>query len=107
MALRASDQGRSAMTKLFVFASLAVLLVSGTATAATMTSGRPSAVLTKEQCRTVWKAAVPQGRYLDAANAGPFIVNFALADGPDQDGRISKREFKKACKKGLVKYPFR
>jgi hypothetical protein len=36
-----------------------------------------------------------------------LIVNFKLADGPDQDGRISKREFKKACKKGLVKYPFR
>jgi hypothetical protein len=95
------------MTKLFVLAGVALLLVSGTATAATMTSGRPSAVLTKEQCKTVWHAAVPDGRYLDQANAAPFIVNFKLADGPDQDGRISKREFKKACKKGLVKYPFR
>jgi hypothetical protein len=37
----------------------------------------------------------------------PFIVNFHLADGLEQDGRISKREFKKACIKGLVKYPFR
>jgi hypothetical protein len=55
----------------------------------------------------VWNAAVPDGRYLDRANAAPFIVNFKLADGPDQDSQISKREFKKACKKGLVKYPFR
>ncbi len=53
----------------------------------------------------VWHAAVPSGRYLDRANAGPFIVNFAMADGPDQDGKISKREFRKACKKGLVKFP--
>jgi hypothetical protein len=95
------------MSKLFVLAGVALLLVSGTATAATMSSGRPSAVLTKKQCKTVWNAAVPDGRYLDRANAAPFIVNFKLADGPDQDGRISKREFKKACKKGLVKYPFR
>ena len=87
--------------------SLALLFAAGYAHAATMTSGRPSAVLTKEQCKTVWHAAVPSGRYLDRANAGPFIVNFALADGPDQDGKISKREFKKACKKGLVKFPFR
>ena len=35
----------------------------------------------------------------------PFIVNFAMADGQDQDSKISKREFKKACKKGLVKFP--
>ncbi|HEU4475206.1 MAG TPA: EF-hand domain-containing protein [Methyloceanibacter sp.] len=51
--------------------------------------------------------AVPEGRYLDRQNAGPYIVNFALADGPDQDGKISKREFKKACRKGLVKYRWR
>ncbi len=90
-----------------ILMSFAVLLATGYASAATMTSGRPSAVLTKQQCKTVWNAAVPSGRYLDRQNAAPFIVNFTLADGPDQDGRISKREFKKACKKGLVKYPFR
>jgi hypothetical protein len=72
-----------------------------------MTSGRPSAVLTKQQCKAVWKAAVPHGRYLDKANARPFIVNFKMADGPDQDGRISKREFKKACSLGVVKNPIR
>jgi hypothetical protein len=82
----------------------AALLVAGQAMAHTMTSGRPSAVLTKSQCRAVWHEAVPSGRYLDRRNAGHFIVNFKLADGPDQDGRISKHEFKKACAKGLVKY---
>jgi hypothetical protein len=90
-----------------ILMSFAVLLAAGYASAATMTSGRPSAVLTKEQCKTVWHAAVPSGRYLDRQDAAPFIVNFALADGPDQDGKISKRELKKACKKGLVKYTFR
>jgi hypothetical protein len=88
-----------------ILMSLALLFVAGAAHAATMTSGRPSGVLTKEQCKTVWRAAVPSGRYLDRANAGSFIVNFAMADGPDQDGKISKREFKKACRKGLVKFP--
>ena len=88
-----------------ILMSFSLLFAFGTAQAATMTSGRPSAVLTKEQCKMVWHAAVPSGRYLDRANAGPFIVNFAMADGPDQDGKISKREFRKACKKGLVKFP--
>ena len=88
-----------------ILLGFALLFVAGAAHAATMTSGRPSAVLTKEQCKMVWHAAVPSGRYLDRASAGPFIVNFAMADGPDQDGKISKREFRKACKKGLVKFP--
>jgi hypothetical protein len=92
------------MRTLVILTSVAVLLGTGYATAATMTSGRPSAVLTKKQCKAVWKQAVPEGRYLYKQNARPFIVNFKLADGPDQDGRISKREFKKACSKGLVKY---
>jgi hypothetical protein len=90
-----------------ILIGVAIVLGAGYASAATMTSGRPSAVLTKKQCKTVWNAAVPSGRYLYRQNAAPFIVNFKLADGPDQDGRISKREFKKACGKGLVKYPFR
>ena len=88
-----------------ILMSFALVFATGYAYAATTTSGRPSAVLSKEQCRMVWHAAVPSGRYLDQANAAPFIVNFAMADGPDQDGKISKREFKKACKKGLVKFP--
>jgi len=90
-----------------ILMSFALLFATGYAYAGTMTSGRPSAVLTREQCKTVWHAAVPSDHYLDMQNAHPFIVNFALADGPDQDGKISKHEFKKACKKGLVTYPFR
>jgi hypothetical protein len=90
------------MTRLFIFASLGLLLVGGYASAATMTSGRPSAVLTKKQCKTVWKRAVPHGHYLYKANAAPFIVNWRLAN-PDGDGTISKHEFKKACSKGLGK----
>jgi hypothetical protein len=94
------------MKAMAVFMSFAVLLGTGYASAATMTSGRPSAVLTKKQCKAVWKVAVPSGRYLYRQNAAPFIVNFPLTD-VNQDGRVSKREFKKACKKGLVKYTFR
>ncbi|GFO81398.1 hypothetical protein [Methyloceanibacter sp.] len=82
---------------------LALLITTGYASAATMSSGRPSAILNSKDCKAVWKAAVPSGRYLDRADAAPWIVNFKLADGEDQDGRISKREFKKACSKGLVK----
>jgi hypothetical protein len=77
------------------------LLVTGYASAGTMTSGRPSAVLSKKDCRAVWKAA--GGAKLTRQNASPYIVNFKLADGPDQDGVITKREFMKACSKGLVK----
>ncbi len=87
-----------------IMTGLAVLLATGYASARTMTSGRPTAVLTKKQCKAVWKEAVPSGRYLNKHNAWPYIVNFKLADGPDQDGQISKHEFKKACSKGLVIY---
>jgi hypothetical protein len=82
---------------------LAAVLAAGYASAATMTSGRPSAVLNKKDCRAVWKVATNGSRYLTRQNAAPYIVNFKLADGPDQDGAISKREFMKACSKGLVK----
>ena len=58
-----------------------------------MTSGRPSAALTAEQCQQRWSQAVPSGEFLSEADAAPFIVNFKLADGPDQDGKISKSEF--------------
>lgn len=91
------------MKTLVILSGVAVLITTGYASAATMSSGRPSAVLSRDDCKAVWKAAVPSGRYLDRADAAPWIVNFKLADGPDQDGQISKREFKKACSKGLVK----
>jgi hypothetical protein len=90
------------MRMLAILASLVALLCAGYASAATMTSGRPTAVLSKKQCKAVWKQAVPSGHHLYKQNAHRFIVNFKLADGPDQDGKISKHEFKKACSKGLV-----
>ncbi len=86
-----------------ILLSFAAVLVAGYASAATMTSGRPSAVLNKKDCRAVWKVASGGEHYLTRQNAAPYIVNFKLADGPDQDGKISKREFMKACSKGLVK----
>jgi hypothetical protein len=67
------------MKTLSILAGMAVLLVSGYASAATMTSGRPSAVLTREQCLAVWHIAVPTGRYLYRQDAGPYIINFKLA----------------------------
>ena len=62
-----------------------------------MTSGRPSAVLTPDQCAQVWAKAVPSGDFLTEAIAAPYIVNFKQADGQDQDGKISKSEFEAAC----------
>jgi hypothetical protein len=66
-----------------------------------MTSGRPSAVLTPDQCNEVWSKAVPTGDTLAQANAAPYIVNFAQVD-TDNDGTIDKKEFEAACAKGLV-----
>jgi hypothetical protein len=86
-----------------ILTGVALLLATGYASARTMTSGRPSAVLTKSQCKAVWKEGVPSGRHLAERDAWPYIVNWKLADA-NQDGRISKRELKKACSKGLVKY---
>jgi hypothetical protein len=61
------------MRILAIVTSVAVLLGAGYASAATMTSGRPSAVLTRAQCKAVWKVAVPSGHYLYRQNAHPFI----------------------------------
>ena len=69
----------------------------------TMSSGRPSAVLTDAQCQEVWKKAVPSGDTLAQADAAPYIVNFTQVD-TDADGVISIAEFQAACGKGLVKY---
>jgi hypothetical protein len=69
-----------------------------------MTAGRPSAVLTPDQCNAVWSKAVPSGDKLAQANAAPYIVNFAQVD-TNNDGTIDKNEFVAACGKGLVKNP--
>ena len=49
------------METLAILAGMAVLLFTGYASAATMTSGRPSAVLTRDLCMAVWDMAVPTG----------------------------------------------
>ena len=94
------------MIKLAALTSLAFLLTAGYAAAQqnTMTAGRPSAVLTRDQCNAIWSKAVPSGDTLAQANAAPYIVNFAQVD-TDNDGTIDKKEFDAACGKGLVKNP--
>ena len=95
------------MGKLATLTGLALVLAVGSAAAQqpnTMTSGRPSAVLTPEQCDAIWSKAVPSGGTLAQADAGPYVVNFAQVD-TDNDGTIDKKEFDAACGKGLVKNP--
>jgi len=94
------------MTKLATLTGLALILTFSYATAQqnTMTAGRPSAVLTPDQCNAIWSKAVPSGDGLAQANAAPYIVNFAQVD-TNNDGTIDKKEFDAACGKGLVKNP--
>jgi len=69
-----------------------------------MSAGRPSAVLTPDQCNAIWSKAVPSGDTLAQANAAPYIVNFSQVD-TNNDGAITKQEFDAACAKGMVKNP--
>jgi len=94
------------MTKLATMTGLALILTVGYATAQqnTMSAGRPSAVLTPEQCSAIWSKAVPSGDTLAQASAAPYIVNFAQVD-TNNDGNIDKKEFDAACAKGMVKNP--
>jgi hypothetical protein len=96
------------MSKSVTLTTFALLLTAGYASAQqnTMTAGRPSAVLTPDQCNEVWSKAVPKGDTLAQADAAPYIVNFAQVD-TDNDGTIDKKEFEAACGKGLVKYTSR
>lgn len=93
------------MVKRATLIASALLIIPGYAYAVThtMTSGRPSAVLSHAKCAEVWKAAVPNGGTLAKADAGPYIVNWHQANR-DNDGSIDEKEFFAACKKGLVKY---
>ena len=92
--------------RIVTLTSVALLLSASCALAQqnTMTAGRPSAVLTPDQCNAIWSKAVPSGDTLAQANAAPYIVNFAQVD-TDTDGTIDKKEFDAACGKGLVKNP--
>jgi hypothetical protein len=92
------------MSKILIFAGLTLMLVSGYAWAQTntMTSGRPSAVLTPERCNELWKAAVPEGDTLAQGSAAPFVVNFSQVDR-DGNGSLTITEFEAGCFKGMVK----
>ena len=94
------------MSKIALLTGLALMLGTSFALAGggqnTMSSGRPSAVLTTERCSELWKMAVPEGDMLPEANAGPFIVNFVQVDA-DADGNLTVTEFEAACAKGMVK----
>ena len=92
--------------RLAILTSMALLLTAGYAAAQqnTMTAGRPSAVLTPDQCNAIWSKAVPSGDTLAQANATPYIVNWAQVD-PNNSGTIDKKAFDAACGKGLVKNP--
>jgi hypothetical protein len=83
--------------------SLALLFSAAYALAEPMTSGRPAAVLKDSQCKKVWSAAAMKEDTLSKKDAGPYVVNFTLTDA-NRDEQISKGEFEKACKQGLVQY---
>jgi EF hand len=90
--------------KLLAVSTAVLLLTTGSAfagagarvpekSAGVPSSGRPSAVLDKEQCAELWSEA--------KGNAAPYIVNFKMVD-KNGNGTISKREFKTGCNKGWV-----
>ena len=64
-------------------------------------SGRPSQILDESKCEEVWSQTDREGDALSMGKAAPFVVNFALLD-TDDDGKLTKAEFKEGCKKGLV-----
>ena len=88
--------------------ALALTLAAGVAFAGAgqMSSGRPSAVLTPEQCDAVWSKAVTSGDSLSKTDstATTYVANWAQADA-NNDGKLSKDEFQAGCTKGLIKNP--
>ena len=60
------------------------------------------AVLTAAECNGVWKDAVSGGDLLTRDKAAGYISDFAKAD-LNHDGKISRTEFREACRRGLVR----
>ena len=91
--------------KLATLTSMALLLSAGCALAQatpnSMSAGRPSAVLSPDQCKAVWTMASPDGATLSKDKAVPYVVNFTMVDA-DGDGKISADEFMAACGKGMI-----
>ena len=59
-------------------------------------------VLTAAECNGVWKDAVGGGDLLTRDKAAGYISDFAKAD-LNHDNKISKIEFREACRRGLVR----
>ena len=98
--------------KFAIFASLIILLGTGSAFAADTdagTAGRPTAVLSEADCVAAWHSAAGDAltrfhRAHDSllpANAKGIVTNFQQAD-TDKDGSMSRTEFVQACKLGFV-----
>jgi hypothetical protein len=65
----------------------------------TMTSGRPSTVLSPARCQAVWNMASPNGATISQDEAVPYIVNFQMVDG-DGDGKITADESRPVALRG-------
>ncbi len=64
-------------------------------------SGHPT-VLTAAECNGIWHDAVSGDDFLTRDKAAGYISDFAKAD-LNHDGKISKIEFREACRHGLVR----
>jgi hypothetical protein len=95
------------MPKMAIMACLALLLTADLASAeSAMKSGRPSQVLTSDQCNEVWTEAVTKSEPAQAdtspdINFALVVADFAQVD-TNSDGTVDKEEFMAACGKGLV-----
>ena len=78
------------LTTIVLLVGAGYALAQGTPNS-TMSSGRPSAVLTDAQCQEVWKKAVPSGDTLAQADAAPYIVNFTQVDTRRERRHIDRR----------------
>jgi hypothetical protein len=95
-----------------LLATTIILLGAGSAFAADTdsgTAGRPTAVLSEVDCVAAWQTAAgaESTRFhrghdaLSPAHAIGIVTNFQQADA-DNNGSISREEFTRACKLGLV-----
>ena len=92
------------MKAIMLATTVGVMLSSGLSYAESPRAPKSAhpAVLTDAECNGVWKDAVGGGDILTRDKAAGYISDFAKADA-NRDGNISQTEFRKACKKGLVR----
>ena len=91
--------------KILIWTATALLLGSGAALAADTesgTAGRPSAVLTENQCQDAWtKVKGDRDALISPKEAKGIVINFQQAD-TNKDGKVTEDEFRSACKDGFV-----